>query len=87
MKTNTKTKDFVDAILSQLQRFGETITSVEIENDCLHVQYKGAPLGYVELKSLECIADHARYSDGLNKFIAYKFSGEYCLNIPIVNAA
>lgn len=37
MKTNTKTKDFVDAILSQLQRFGETITSVEIENDCLHV--------------------------------------------------
>ena len=43
MKTNTKTKYFVEAILSQLQRFGETITSVEIENDCLHVQYKGAP--------------------------------------------
>lgn len=82
-----KTKDFVEAILGQLQRFGETITSVEIENNYLHVQYKGSPLGYVELKSLECIADHARYSDGLNKFIAYKFGGEYCLNIPIVTAA
>lgn len=75
--------ELVQDILHELKSFGEEVTDVTLNNGFLLIQYKGYPLNYEELKSLEAIANATEKNTGFNRFIPFKFNGEYSLSIPL----